>query len=112
MQEDFDAFLNQLFIDNVSNDTLTLNYTLKNKKIYGLDNIEVSFGSADENEQHSTYSVYENTKATLRSFNYDKLTKSQQFMYDLAEYMIDINLKLQGFRHSFLYFWLNIIFIR
>ena len=27
MQEDFDAFLNQLFIDNVSNDTLTLNYT-------------------------------------------------------------------------------------
>lgn len=32
MQEDFDAFLNQLFIDNVSNDTLTLNYTLKNKK--------------------------------------------------------------------------------
>ena len=81
MQEDFDAFLNQLFIDNVSNDTLTLNYTLKNKKIYGLDNIEVSFESADENEQHSTYSVYENTKATLRSFNYDKLTKSQQFMY-------------------------------
>lgn len=98
MQEDFDAFLNQLFIDNVSNDTLTLNYTLKNKKIYGLDNIEVSFGSADENEQHSTYSVYENTKATLRSFNYDKLTKSQQFMYDLAEYMIDINLESSDYQ--------------
>lgn len=98
MQEDFDAFLNQLFIDNVSNDTLTLNYTLKNKKIYGLDNIEVSFGSADENEQHSTYSVYENTKATLRSFNYDKLTKSQQFMYDLAEYMVDINLESSDYQ--------------
>lgn len=100
MQEDFDAFLNQLFIDGVSQDTLTLNYTLKNKKIYGLDNLEVSFGNTNENEQQSIYSVYENTKETLRSFDYDKLTKSQQFMYDLAEYMININLessKYQGY---------------
>lgn len=45
MQEDFDAFLNQIFINSVSQDTLTMNYTLKNKKIYGLDNMEVSFGN-------------------------------------------------------------------
>lgn len=97
MQEDFDAFLNQLFIDGVSQDTLTLNYTLKNKKIYGLDNLEVSFGSTDEGEQQNMYSVYENTKATLRSFDYDKLTKSQQFMYDLAEYMVDLNLESSNY---------------
>lgn len=97
MQEDFDAFLNQLFIDSVSNDTLTLNYTLKNKKIYGLDNLEVSFGNTNQDEQHVMYSVYENTKATLRSFDYDKLTKSQQFMYDLAEYIVEINLEASAY---------------
>ena len=100
MREDFDAFLNQLFIDGVSQDTLTLNYTLKNRKIYGLDNLEVSFGNANEDEQRNMFSVYENTKASLRSFDYDKLTNSQQFLYNLAEYMVELNLessKYQGF---------------
>ena len=93
MQEDFDAFLNQIFIDSVSQDTLTMNYTLKNKKIYGLDNMEVSFGNMDFDEQKGTYSVYENMMETLRSFDYDKLKEEQKICYDLAEYMMKLNLE-------------------
>ena len=36
-QKDFDEFINAIFIEEVSDDSITLNYSVKNKQQYGLE---------------------------------------------------------------------------
>jgi hypothetical protein len=40
----FDKLTRKMFIDYVENDTLTINYTLKNPSVYGIDPGEVTWG--------------------------------------------------------------------
>lgn len=66
----FEKFLNDLFINEVSLDTLTLHFNIKDKAKYGLDNLEVRW-EADEDDDKFPF---EEVVKTLDGFDPAKLS--------------------------------------
>lgn len=86
-QSDFDKLMNEIFKEEVTNDTLTLNYKIKDKNAYGIEEGEPTLGEYSLAELKNSLLVSENRVATLETYDYKKLTKEQQLIYD-AVYLI------------------------
>ena len=92
-QEDFSRFIQQVFIDEVTDNSITLNYTLKNKSLYGIEETEPSLGEAGLDGMRDSLFVSENRLASLETFEYKKLTDEQQLIYDIMKDMLKQNLE-------------------
>lgn len=86
-RQDFDNLITEIFKEEVTDNTITLNYTIKDKKAYGLDEEEPTLGEYSLEEFQNSLLVSENRVATLETFDYNKLSKEQQLIYDII-YMI------------------------
>ena len=75
--EDFDAFTEELFRNELSQNTLNLHYTLAYPKNYGIEDYDVSLGSFEMSDIYD-YSELEELEKTLKDFSYDDLTDEQQ----------------------------------
>lgn len=85
VQEDFDNFLDQVFIEEVQRDSLTLNYSVANPENYGIENTKVSLGHYSVPYIESMLAASENYLAQLNQFDYNKLTESQKLSYDILK---------------------------
>jgi len=92
-QKDFDEFINNIFIEEVSDDSITLNYSVKNKQQYGLAGISPTLGEASIQGMKDSLFVSENRLASMETFNYDNLTSEQQLIYDIIYNMLKQNLQ-------------------
>ncbi|MFG6393518.1 MAG: DUF885 domain-containing protein [Lachnospiraceae bacterium] len=95
-QKDFDEFINSVFIEEVSDDSITLNYSVKNKQQYGLAGISPSLGDASIKSMQDSLFISENRLASMETFNYDNLTDEQQIIYDIIYNMLKQNLESSG----------------
>lgn len=82
-QAHFNTFINDVFIDEVQSDSITLNYTLTNPINYGIENFTPTLGEYTLDELSQNLSVSENYLARLKEFNYKDLTSDQQLTYDI-----------------------------
>lgn len=87
-QEDFDAFTEELFRSELSQNTLNLHYTLAYPKNYGIEDYDVSLGSFEMSDIYD-YSELEELEKTLKNFSYDDLTDEQQLTYDILNDYIE-----------------------
>ena len=80
-QAAFEAYLEELFIDTVTSDTVTLHFTLKNPEEMGIEEMEPTLGeiSVEQNEQDNR--DFEETYAEFQRFDRKKLTQDQQQTY-------------------------------
>lgn len=84
----FDDFVQQIFIDEVKTDSISLNYTLSKPERYGIKNVKPTLGDFSLEHMKSELAVTENYLTTLKSFDYQALTKEQQVTYDiLVQYL-------------------------
>lgn len=83
--ETFDSFINHIFVNQVKQDTLTLNYSLAHPEDYGITEPVISLGSYTLDEMKKTLVDAENTLAVLNRYDYDDLTKEQQLTYDILK---------------------------
>lgn len=95
-QKDFDEFINSVFIEEVSDDSITLNYSVKNKQQYGLAGITPTLGETSLESMKDSLFISENRLASMESFNYDNLTTEQQLIYDILYNMLKQNLESSG----------------
>ncbi|MCX4327521.1 MAG: DUF885 domain-containing protein [Lachnospiraceae bacterium] len=95
-QKDFDEFINSVFIEEVSDDSITLNYSVKNKQQYGLAGIPPTLGETSLKSMKDSLFISENRLASMESFNYDNLTAKQQLIYDILYNMLKQNLESSG----------------
>lgn len=96
-QRDFDKLINEIFKEEVTDNTITLNYTVKNKETYGIEEGEPTLGEYSLEELKNNLLVSENRVATLETYDYDKLTKEQQLIYDIVYVMSKQNLEAADF---------------
>lgn len=83
-EERFDAYTQELFRQEVSGNSISLHYTLKNPKAYGILSVPDSFGTYPADPDAACAS-YENALASLHRFSRKKLTKEQKLTYDVLE---------------------------
>lgn len=92
-QSDFDVLMSEIFRDEVTGDSITLNYTMKNPKTYNIKDIEPTLGHYSLEEMQSGMAVSENQLAAIESFDYDKLREDQQLTYDVLHTMLQQNME-------------------
>lgn len=78
----FEQYTHELFCQEVSGNTISLHYTLKNPADYGIENVPVSLGTCTSDSDAMCASI-ENALALLHSFDRNKLSDENQLTYDV-----------------------------
>ena len=78
----FQSFTNEVFCQEVSSNSISLHYSLKDPEKYGIREAPVTFGSFSADSKAAAAS-YENLKAALNQFSYDSLSVENQLTYDV-----------------------------
>lgn len=84
-QRSFDSYTNELFTQEMKNNTLNLHYTLANPKSYGIENHKISLGSLSKESAAASIVQLENIAAALSDFDYEALSTKQQLTYDILK---------------------------
>lgn len=92
----FNEFLEKEFIDSVSEDTLTLHYSLKNPEAYGIS-LEPTFGDLDFTNTEEDVKELKETLTSLTAFDYSTLSPKQQLDYDIIKTYLEDNLATANF---------------
>lgn len=90
VQQEFDDFLYDEYVDSVTSDTITYNYMIKDGDSLGIPEPEVTIGDYDMSDEGiaESKSLFDETFDKLKAFDRDELTEEQQLTYDiLYEYM-------------------------
>lgn len=82
-QASFDKFVEQLFVEDVQSDSITLNYTLAKPESYGITDFTPTLGDASVAKMKENLVKAENTYKALSDFSRSALTKEQQLLYDI-----------------------------
>ncbi|MCD7826650.1 MAG: DUF885 domain-containing protein [Clostridiaceae bacterium] len=96
-QSDFDELIQEIFREEVTDDSVTLNYIVKDREAYGIEEIEPTLGDYTTEALEASLMVSENRVATLETYDYDKLTQEQQLIYDIIYLMYQQNLESADF---------------
>ena len=102
-QERFHTYLMDSFKEAVTSDTVTLHYTVANPADYDLDVPTATFGDADVSEEaiQKDKAETEKEKQELDGFDYDLLTGSQKYTYDILKDYLELN--LESYDYTYLY---------
>lgn len=83
----YDAFLEELFLQEIAENTINLHFTLAHPGDAGIMDYEVTLGDLSEEALADSNARTENYLATLKSFPKHRLALEQQLTYDiLADY--------------------------
>jgi len=102
-QEKFDTYLQESFEESVTEDTVTLHYTLAHPENYGITMDEVTLGDFDVSDEAVAKDTQEikDEMAELKEFNYELLTDDQQLTYDILVDLLETN--LLSYENPYLY---------
>lgn len=89
----FEVFTDNLFLQEVSGNTITLHYTLKNPQDYNIRAVPVRYGSfsADSDAMCATL---ENTRSLLYSFDATQLTQENRLTYEVLDDYLNLSMDL------------------
>ena len=94
VEKNFDEYTNQLFMDEISSNTINLHYTLAHPENYGITDYAPTLGSFDIDETISFKDSLIEMKEEIYSFDYNTLSKEQQLTYDIITDYIDTSLSV------------------
>ena len=87
----------KMFSDNVTSDTLSLYFAVKDPAALGLTVPKVSLGDVSKEKSDETFVKYKEYQDQLSGINYDNLTQKDQITYDVIKYDLKEALEYQDF---------------
>ncbi len=93
MNSRFNTYVEELFRQEVSANTITLHYTLKNPEAYGIQNPPVSCGYAGTDSALMCASA-ENALASLHQFKRNRLSDENKLTYDVLDHSFTSSLEM------------------
>jgi len=90
----FTALCDEIFVDMVQSDAITLNYTLSNPKAFGITNSTHTLGRYSEDAILSGCSYYENKLQLLQNISYPSLNDDNKLTYDTLFGVLDAYLDM------------------
>lgn len=97
IQSTFDTFLDELFVDAIQTDTLSLNYTLASPEAYGIAVSETTLGEYSVSEMKDGLFKTENYLDRLITFDYEQLNEDQKLTYDILKAYLEQDLKFGNY---------------
>ena len=91
-QQRFLEYLDQLFREEITANTINLHYTLKNPDQYGIREYPVTLGQVNTQESVEATAMLENMQAALKSFDSKKLDPEYAMIYDMLEDEVELEL--------------------
>jgi uncharacterized protein (DUF885 family) len=80
-QEKFDDFLNEVFVDEVTSDSLSLHFLLAHPENYGIKDFKTTLGNFSIKQMKKDLIDTENALETLQNFDIEQLSKEDQTNY-------------------------------
>ena len=102
-EADFDKLTRELFVDYASQDTVTLNYTLKDPSAYGIQLDEVTWGDVPLSEDDFAEYKAETESYLARLNEISGLTGDRAVTYDVVKYYLEADLA----SYDYIYFVSN-----
>lgn len=84
--EEFKTFCNEIFKDSISVSYISLHYSIKDYRKYGIEKPELTLGDVEYSFDKETYDVMVEELEQLQSFDFDSLSYNQQYDYEVMEY--------------------------
>lgn len=84
----FRKFTKEIFCQEVSSNTISIHYTLKNPEDYGIEETDPTFGTLALNAEQRLAAV-ENLEQAMGRFSYAKLNVENQLTYDVLKYYLE-----------------------
>lgn len=95
VQELFDAYTEELFLNEIVLNTINLHYTLAYPENFGITEYVPSLGSFNIEDMEKSYEEMKALREEVEAFNYEELTKQQQFTYDIILDYIETELSVE-----------------
>lgn len=99
VQNDFEVYLNDLFIQEVQSDTLSLNYSLAYPEKYGIEEKQATFGEYGISSMNDDLFDAENNLSRLLSYDSSLLSSDQQLTYNVVSNYLEQSLKFGDFMY-------------
>lgn len=91
---DFGGFLDDLFLEEVTSNTINLHFTLSDPETFGITETPITLGDISEQSFLASNAELENTLSVLLSYDYESLPLSQQLTYDLLQDYLNTQLSI------------------
>jgi uncharacterized protein (DUF885 family) len=91
--------MNDLFVEEVQADTLSLNYSLAYPEHYGIKEKTATLGDYGIKQMKEDLAESENYLDRLNSFHYDLLTSNQKLTYDIVKNYFEQSLQFSDYMY-------------
>lgn len=96
-KKSFEEYLNDIFLDEITANTLNLHYTIEDPKAYGIKKYDISLGSYSTDDNQHVTNALKKMKLELLTYPYTSLTTEEQLTYDIFSDFLDTQISLSGF---------------
>ena len=93
----FENFLHNLFVSEVTGNTLNLHYTLKNPEEYGIKYYPISLGGYDPDSTEKYVAEVKKLQSQLLAFPYTSMSLEEKLTYDILNDYLNTQLALSSF---------------
>lgn len=94
VNQSFEQFTNDLFIEELSSNIINLHYSVETPAAIGISDYEISLGDFSAESRAASTEILIETKSELEKFSYDKLSLENQLTYDVLLEYLDMQIAL------------------